>query len=67
MTTPQPQHSEVAGTVFEEGAVEIGRSYALALLNVVTDQGQADAVLGELDELERRCRDDLARLRTTVP
>lgn len=47
-TTPEP---DVAGTVFEEGAAEIARSYALALLNVTDDRGESEAVLGELDEL----------------
>ena len=49
MSQNQPS-PDVAGTVFEEGAEEVARSYAIALLNVIEPTGEADLVLDELDE-----------------
>jgi F-type H+-transporting ATPase subunit delta len=46
-----PQQADVAGTVFDEATSEVSRSYAEALLDVAGQDGQVDAVLGELDEL----------------
>jgi F-type H+-transporting ATPase subunit delta len=43
--------TDVAGTVFDDESPEVTRSYAEALLNVAEQEGQAEAVLGELDEL----------------
>jgi F-type H+-transporting ATPase subunit delta len=44
---------DVAGTVFEDDQPEVTRSYAEALLGAAQNEGQADAVLDELDEIVR--------------
>ncbi|MBX6312172.1 MAG: ATP synthase F1 subunit delta [Isosphaeraceae bacterium] len=59
-TSPQTRDNAEAfipGTVFDEGTAEVARSYAEALLNAASRDGQAEAVLGELEEL----REDLLR------
>jgi len=48
--TPPPM-PDVTGTVLEEGAIELARSYALALLNVGDQQGDTETILNELEEL----------------
>jgi F-type H+-transporting ATPase subunit delta len=42
---------DVTGTVFDDKQPEVTRSYAEALLAAAEGEGQADAVLDELDEL----------------
>ena len=42
---------DVAGTVFDDDQPEVTRSYAEALLGAAEAEGQAEAVLDELDEL----------------
>jgi len=49
--TADASAASVAGTVFEDDAPEVSRSYAEALVNAAEKAGQADAVLDELDEL----------------
>jgi F-type H+-transporting ATPase subunit delta len=44
---------QVQGTVLEDEQPEVTRSYAEALLRAAENEGQADAVLDELDELVR--------------
>ncbi|QDV37041.1 ATP synthase F1 subunit delta [Tautonia plasticadhaerens] len=56
---------DVTGTALEEGADEIARTYAVALLNSAESQGETDAVLDELDELSAdvfRDQPEFARL-----
>lgn len=47
----EPSPAEVVGTVFENGADEISKSYAVALLNILASREDAQAILDELDEL----------------
>jgi F-type H+-transporting ATPase subunit delta len=42
---------DVTGTVFEEDSSQASRPYAEALINAASNEGQVDAILGELDEL----------------
>jgi len=42
---------DLTGTVFEEGAAELARSYAQAFVQVLQDQDGGQALLDELDEL----------------
>ncbi|MBV8075794.1 MAG: ATP synthase F1 subunit delta [Planctomycetaceae bacterium] len=44
---------DVQGTVFDDEAPEVTRSYAEALLGAAEKEGQVEAVLDELDELVR--------------
>jgi F-type H+-transporting ATPase subunit delta len=44
---------DVRGTVFDDEAPEVTRSYAEALLGAAEKEGQVEAVLDELDELVR--------------
>lgn len=48
---------DVSGTVFDDEVAQVARSYAEALLNAASKGGEAEAVLGELEEIE----DDLIR------
>jgi F-type H+-transporting ATPase subunit delta len=48
MTSAAP---DVAGTVLEDEAPEVARSYAEALVNAASADGQVDAVLDELDAI----------------
>jgi F-type H+-transporting ATPase subunit delta len=48
MTEP---HTKAASVIADVGSLRIARVYAEALLNVAEKQGQADAILGELDSL----------------
>lgn len=48
--TAEPQSPDVGGTVFETGAVEIARSYAHALLNLIEESAKGEESLAELDE-----------------
>ena len=43
---------DVAGTVLDDKASEIARNYADAILNVVAQEGQADAALEDLEAIE---------------
>jgi F-type H+-transporting ATPase subunit delta len=43
--------ADVTGTVFEDDAPEVSRSYAEALVNAASADGQVDAVLDELDAI----------------
>lgn len=61
----EPTPAEVVGTVFENGADEISRSYAVALLNIIGSRDDAQLILDELDELVNdvyRDQPDFARL-----
>ncbi|RUL89518.1 ATP synthase F1 subunit delta [Tautonia sociabilis] len=49
--TTSPHGPDIVGTVFEEGAAEIARSYAVALLNVAEAESSTEPVLSDLDEL----------------
>ncbi len=49
-TQPEP---DVSGTVFEEKAAVLARTYAEALLNAAENQGGTEAVLDEVAELIR--------------
>lgn len=51
MTTDQPQQPDVSGTVFEEKAAVLARTYAEALVNAAENQGAAETVLDEVTEL----------------
>jgi len=44
---------DITGTVFEDDQPEVSRSYAEALLAAAENEGQADAVLDDLDDLVR--------------
>jgi F-type H+-transporting ATPase subunit delta len=49
--TRQAAEAAIPGTVMDDEAAAGARSYAEALLNVAEKDGQADAVLGEIEEI----------------
>lgn len=54
MSTAAP---DVAGTVFDDDAIQVARSYAEAIVNVAAKAGEVEAVVGELEEID----DDLLK------
>lgn len=51
MSTADAPAPSVAGTVFDDEAMVLARTYAEALLNVAEKEGQVDEVLDELDAI----------------
>lgn len=65
MTTTHAAPPDVAGTVFDEQALEVAQAYADALLGAASKEGdaQVDATLAELAELRADLFDGEARYR----